>query len=439
MKVHVRAVVAVLEFFLLQIRAILKRVDRYNTKKDAGGMVPPTVQYLNQREDIKGAMLSFRLKNKKVMVIGNGPLAASRVKEVNLRCCRTASVPFHCICVNFLQVLAYGASITLATTQDDSSVYTVSETGENLVSLDRPFTFSDVVGQDMLICTSRDRDFSLKLYTVCRDHKVLANFTATPWLNDFSFTSTINKGSLQIGVSTNGRAPKIASRVAQHIESSLPQNISDAVEKVGQIRDQIHQLDSKDENTSRRMQWIRQICSFWPIEKLAQLSPDQIQDLLSIYQSKSVEDPPEDIARDRQDEGAEGGCPGKSKSGCNQGSADSVAVSMWEGPLSSTARGQNPTRGRISLVGAGPGDPNLLTVAAQKALETADLVAVCALCEHLVLFCCFCLFLCVRFLLFFFLLLRFVFFFLFFFFVIRFIGIDRSLLTSWHLPQLLHV
>lgn len=32
------------------------------------------------------------------------------------------------------------------------------------------------------------------------------------------------------------------------------------------------------------------------------------------------------------------------------------------------------TKGHISLVGAGPGDPDFLTIAAQKALSKADLV-----------------------------------------------------------------
>ena len=141
--------------------------------------------------------------------------------------------------------------------------------------------------------------------------------------------------------------------------SSLPPNLGETCTLLGTLRTQLQSQDllatgidddaeqSKDLNSlildeedyqsskTRRMRWLTQICEYYPLSKLTQLSRDDIKNLLDQY---------------RQDEGY-----------VSASSDISTPVLPSQ-------------RGTIALVGAGPGHPDLLTQAALRAINTADLV-----------------------------------------------------------------
>jgi len=98
-------------------------------------------------------------------------------------------------------------------------------------------------------------------------------------------------------------------------------------------------LDEEDYQASktRRMRWLTQICEYYPLSKLVQLSSQDITNLLDQY---------------RQDEGY-----------ASSGSSQEISL-----PVLATKKGT------ITLVGSGPGHPDLLTQAAVRAINTADLV-----------------------------------------------------------------
>jgi uroporphyrin-III C-methyltransferase len=173
--------------------------------------------------------------------------------------------------------------------------------------------------------------------------------------------STHSDGPLQIGVTTSGKGCKLSARIRREIAASLPLHLGDAVERLGALRRRIWEEEhaaelsqdleaeeedsgqtatfnklvleeSKEASRGRRMRWLSQICEYWPLRRLAAITDSDIVTLFREFARSS---------------------PSK------------------VGPTSTSP---DRPRGRIILAGSGPGNPDLLTRAAHKAILSADLI-----------------------------------------------------------------
>lgn len=200
--------------------------------------------------------------------------------------------------------------------------------------------------------------------TLCRRNRIPVNVVDAPQLCTFSLLSTHVDGPLQIGITTNGRGCKLASRIRREVAASLPPNLGAACLRLGEVRRRIQEEDhllhmaladgddvddSIDQSASfnklvteadldaaknRRMRWLSQICEYWPLKRLAAITDDDVSSILKSYE--------------------------------DMGPAESIG--------NSTSNSNPIDRGRIILAGSGPGHPDLLTRTTHKAIQTADLV-----------------------------------------------------------------
>lgn len=214
----------------------------------------------------------------------------------------------------------------------------------------------------------------------CRMRRLPLNITDVPDLCDYafpathSFTGAHDAPALQVAVTTNGKGCRLAGRIRRHIVSSLPATIGLAVDRIGDMRerarvaadavDDAHEeepslsdtlgyheavtaapLDAQHRNR-RRLQWIAQISEYWPLDQLAALTPDDMQALLET-------DMPQHLRHDTPEANE---CERKS----SRHELDVVPK----------------RRGRVYLLGSGPGHPGLLTVTARDVLTSpsTDLV-----------------------------------------------------------------
>lgn len=191
----------------------------------------------------------------------------------------------------------------------------------------------------------------MRVSALCKRNRIPVNVVDAPDLCTFSLLSTHVDGPLQIGVTTNGRGCKLASRIRREIASSLPSNLGPSCARLGDLRRKIIDTDgeassshtSLDEATgqdaqfnklvsdadakTRRMRWLSQVCEYWPLSKLAAITDADIESLFASYTAPSPTPP-----------------------------------TSTSGP------------GRLILAGSGPGHPDLLTRATHKAILTADII-----------------------------------------------------------------
>ena len=228
----------------------------------------------------------------------------------------------------------------------------------------------------------RGYDAAFAIARECRHRQILVTVADIPDLCDFTFLSThrfsgSEAGSaspLQVGVTTNGHGCRLAGRIRRDIAASLPKELGSAVEKVGRLRAQAKESHGdeegqdlnedgapvtpnepvpqrKEEETEkecgrRRMKWVAQVSEYWPIRRLAQMSDEDMAAVLN---------------------GREGLHGTTSPSAGDPSHVESSATTPVHG-LALTP----PRRGRVFLVGSGPGHPSLLTVATHAALTKHD-------------------------------------------------------------------
>jgi uroporphyrin-III C-methyltransferase/precorrin-2 dehydrogenase/sirohydrochlorin ferrochelatase len=146
----------------------------------------------------------------------------------------------------------------------------------------------------------------------------------------FIFPAIVDRGDVVVAVGTGGTSPVVARRVRERIEAMLPARIGDLANFIGRWRKTIH--GRIPEMPLRRRFWERVVDG--PIGAL--------------------------VLAGRGDEAE------RALVGIGDPSAFAGAVASGE------SKGE--IKGSVTLVGAGPGDPDLLTIKALRALQDADVV-----------------------------------------------------------------
>ncbi len=179
----------------------------------------------------------------------------------------------------------------------------------------RPYRAGDLRGFRMAYAATSDRAVNRAVRVESRVEGVWLNAVDQPELCDFVTPALVRRGNLTIAISTNGRCPGLARRIRQDLERQFGPEYADLVEEAGRERDE-------------RLAGLK-----------ARATPDAMPQVAG-------HEPPLDRAR---------------------------AAS------SGSRRAQAGQAGVVYLVGAGPGDPELLTVKGRRLLECADTVVYDAL------------------------------------------------------------
>ncbi|KAJ2155388.1 uroporphyrin-III C-methyltransferase [Coemansia sp. RSA 1935] len=277
-------------------------------------------------------IVAWQAKARSILIVGGGAVAAGRV----------------------FNALEADANVTVVAPKLCPELEYRSQ-AQQITWRNRTFEDSDLDGSDMVLTAISDGHESRRIADTCKQRRIPVNAADINDLCDFWFMSTHRDHSVQIAVSTNSKAPRLANRIRRQIASSLPRGTGQAVEQIGRLRKRIREADPRPENSKRRMTWLTQLCDYWPIEQLAKLDSDNIDSLLDAY----VQDhDPQSVRIHSASE--------------SSGMPSPVLRSRTLTP--DTPNTGEPNRGRLILVGAGVGDPELLTVRAHRALKEADIV-----------------------------------------------------------------
>jgi uroporphyrin-III C-methyltransferase/precorrin-2 dehydrogenase/sirohydrochlorin ferrochelatase len=176
----------------------------------------------------------------------------------------------------------------------------------------QPFALADLEGNFLVIAATDSAEVNAAVYQGAVARGILANSVDDPPHCDFFFGSVVSRGALQIAISTAGESPAFAQHLRREIDEQLPEDLGPWLQSLGRLRREVLALHPPGE--ARRL-------------LLHQLAQRTVCDSFS--------------------------CPSRQ-----------LALA----PL------DQKSGGKVYLVGAGPGDPDLLTVKALRLIQSAGLI-----------------------------------------------------------------
>lgn len=131
------------------------------------------------------------------------------------------------------------ARITIVAPFISEEIKTLTEGKKNIVLKKRKFRFRDLHLADVAILATDDPKLHQEIRGRAKFYKVILNVADTPDLCDFYLGSTVKRGDLKLGISTNGQSPTFAKRFRQALEEALPDETNDLLGHLRIIRDNL--------------------------------------------------------------------------------------------------------------------------------------------------------------------------------------------------------
>src|ERR1700689_3764657 len=162
--------------------------------------------------------LFLKLEGKRCLVVGAGLIGLEKVESLQ-RC---------------------GASIRVVAPQAVARLQQLSSRGE-IEWIARRFEPEDVAGCDLIIAATDDRQVNQAVFEEASRRSILCNTADDPPLCDFFFGSIVQRGDLQIAISTAGQSPALAQRLRREIDAQLPADLGPWLAELGQLRREVLQ------------------------------------------------------------------------------------------------------------------------------------------------------------------------------------------------------
>jgi siroheme synthase-like protein len=158
----------------------------------------------------------LKLEQLRTLVIGGGAVAQEKIRS--------------------LLQNSPGATITVVAIEVRPELRRLLNRHPNCTLHEKEFEETDLEEKDLVLIAINDKDISSIIKELANERGLLVNVADTPELCDFYLGSVVQKGSLKIAISTNGKSPTIAKRVKEVIQDLIPQEMEGLINNINVIR-----------------------------------------------------------------------------------------------------------------------------------------------------------------------------------------------------------
>lgn len=212
------------------------------------------------------------------------------------------------------------AIVTIVAPETSASTKTMIEAGEALW-INALFNANQLSNQLLVIAATNDQQVNLDVYHQAKAKNILINVADSPELCDFILPSILDRSPIVVAISSGGQSPILARQLRARLETLIPPSYGRLATLVGRYRDVV-----KD-----RLSTLAMRRRFWE----------------TVLQGKVADH----VLAGRDELGEQ-----------------------TLNTLLDNANDVELSQGEVYLVGAGPGDPELLTFKALRLMQQADVV-----------------------------------------------------------------
>ncbi|MFQ2548122.1 siroheme synthase CysG [Aeromonas caviae] len=215
-------------------------------------------------------------------------------------------------------LLDAGAQLTVVAPDLDPELAELAANG-SIEWLAGEFAPAQLTGKWLVVAATDRREVNALVYQSANQARIFANVVDDPKRSSFIMPSIIDRSPLMVAISSGGKAPVLARLLREKLEALLPQHLGAVATFAGSLRERV----------KARFASMGERRRFW--ERL--LGADRLGQALARGDSAS---------------------------------ANQLADNLFAD--------ESQTGGEVVLVGAGPGDPGLLTLHALRQTQQADVV-----------------------------------------------------------------
>lgn len=214
-----------------------------------------------------------------------------------------------------------GALLRVVSPSFSSEMSLLLDGADRAERIQRQYVSADLEGVALVIAATDDKETNVRVSCDAKDRNIPVNVVDNPSLCTFILPSIVDRSPIVIAVSSGGQSPVLARMIRAKLETTIPATYGRLATLMGRFRDQV-KARFKDVNQRR---------SFWesilsgPVAEYVFAGKDMDAEQLLSLQLADPNTP-------------------------------------------------QPNKGEVYLVGAGPGDPDLLTFRALRLMQQADVV-----------------------------------------------------------------
>jgi precorrin-2 dehydrogenase/sirohydrochlorin ferrochelatase len=171
----------------------------------------------------------MKLSGRLVVVIGAGKVAESKIPGL----------------------LAAGASVRVIAPEVSEAVGRWIADGR-LTHVKKEFEVGDIDGAFLVVAATSASGVNERVYRAAQEREILCNAVDDPERCDFYYPAVVQRGDLQIAISTNGLSPALAQRLRSELEAQFGPEYALWLEWLGTAR-QLIRAEAGDRETDKRI------------------------------------------------------------------------------------------------------------------------------------------------------------------------------------------
>jgi precorrin-2 dehydrogenase/sirohydrochlorin ferrochelatase len=158
----------------------------------------------------------LKLSARPCLVVGAGAIAESKIASL----------------------LEAGARVRVVAPEATPQVRSWAQSG-NIEWHQRPFKPADLEGVFLVVAATSSTELHERIFEEATKRGVLCNIVDVPSLCDFYYPSVVQRGALQIAISTAGQSPALAQRLRKRLEDQFGPEYEEWLTHLGDTRDKL--------------------------------------------------------------------------------------------------------------------------------------------------------------------------------------------------------